>query len=152
MSTETSKLPEKPSELILIALKDLRAAEASEKYDINMGGRYWHFPPKTKDKSYKCEVCLAGSVMAFSLGGDINNHYEPGNFPGEEGKLRSLDVFRTGHVTYGMREFYGNKDTTNYEEITHYFLIPHYPDNRDCLLYTSPSPRDRTRSRMPSSA
>ena len=29
-----------------------------------------------------------------------------------------------------------------------------YPDRRweDCLLYTSPSPRDRTRSRMPSSA
>ena len=25
-------------------------------------------------------------------------------------------------------------------------------DNIDCLLYTSPSPRDRTRSRMPSSA
>ena len=24
--------------------------------------------------------------------------------------------------------------------------------HRDCLLYTSPSPRDRTRSRMPSSA
>ena len=24
--------------------------------------------------------------------------------------------------------------------------------NQDCLLYTSPSPRDRTRSRMPSSA
>ena len=24
--------------------------------------------------------------------------------------------------------------------------------NTDCLLYTSPSPRDRTRSRMPSSA
>ena len=28
-----------------------------------------------------------------------------------------------------------------------------YPqDIKDCLLYTSPSPRDRTRSRMPSSA
>ena len=26
------------------------------------------------------------------------------------------------------------------------------PDNGLCLLYTSPSPRDRTRSRMPSSA
>ena len=25
-------------------------------------------------------------------------------------------------------------------------------DNQPCLLYTSPSPRDRTRSRMPSSA
>ena len=28
----------------------------------------------------------------------------------------------------------------------------HAPLLRDCLLYTSPSPRDRTRSRMPSSA
>ena len=27
-----------------------------------------------------------------------------------------------------------------------------YPELKDCLLYTSPSPRDRTRSRMPSSA
>ena len=26
------------------------------------------------------------------------------------------------------------------------------PEVEDCLLYTSPSPRDRTRSRMPSSA
>ena len=32
-------------------------------------------------------------------------------------------------------------------------LITHsHPDHCDCLLYTSPSPRDRTRSRMPSSA
>ena len=28
----------------------------------------------------------------------------------------------------------------------------YYVRNKDCLLYTSPSPRDRTRSRMPSSA
>ena len=27
-----------------------------------------------------------------------------------------------------------------------------YASDRGCLLYTSPSPRDRTRSRMPSSA
>ena len=27
-----------------------------------------------------------------------------------------------------------------------------YSQNKPCLLYTSPSPRDRTRSRMPSSA
>ena len=35
-------------------------------------------------------------------------------------------------------------------------LSPWFPktisEYRDCLLYTSPSPRDRTRSRMPSSA
>ena len=35
------------------------------------------------------------------------------------------------------------------KEITHDFLYENY---RTCLLYTSPSPRDRTRSRMPSSA
>ena len=29
---------------------------------------------------------------------------------------------------------------------------PSYTEEGDCLLYTSPSPRDRTRSRMPSSA
>ena len=30
--------------------------------------------------------------------------------------------------------------------------LPSYIDAYGCLLYTSPSPRDRTRSRMPSSA
>ena len=34
------------------------------------------------------------------------------------------------------------------------YLVPavNFLENMDCLLYTSPSPRDRTRSRMPSSA
>ena len=31
-------------------------------------------------------------------------------------------------------------------------LAAYIDQNRTCLLYTSPSPRDRTRSRMPSSA
>ena len=34
-----------------------------------------------------------------------------------------------------------------------YFIIKvDLEENKICLLYTSPSPRDRTRSRMPSSA
>ena len=32
------------------------------------------------------------------------------------------------------------------------YLDIKYREFNDCLLYTSPSPRDRTRSRMPSSA
>ena len=32
------------------------------------------------------------------------------------------------------------------------FVVDLPPDVEPCLLYTSPSPRDRTRSRMPSSA
>ena len=52
-----------------------------------------------------------------------------------------------------------NNPVEDYEQITNF----HYMSNGqvvtggsanvyDCLLYTSPSPRDRTRSRMPSSA
>ena len=33
-----------------------------------------------------------------------------------------------------------------------FFANENLTDPWDCLLYTSPSPRDRTRSRMPSSA
>ena len=40
--------------------------------------------------------------------------------------------------------------------ITHHYLsesaMKKSLDKKNCLLYTSPSPRDRTRSRMPSSA
>ena len=36
-------------------------------------------------------------------------------------------------------------------KLTVLLSVPMEP-NKDCLLYTSPSPRDRTRSRMPSSA
>ena len=32
------------------------------------------------------------------------------------------------------------------------YITPASPPSKICLLYTSPSPRDRTRSRMPSSA
>ena len=33
---------------------------------------------------------------------------------------------------------------------SYYWIV--YPKNKNCLLYTSPSPRDREKSRMPSSA
>ena len=42
-----------------------------------------------------------------------------------------------------------NKDSNNLVRNTNNRLRKNY---RICLLYTSPSPRDRTRSRMPSSA
>ena len=37
-------------------------------------------------------------------------------------------------------------------ELVKLTVSDHGPDVTACLLYTSPSPRDRTRSRMPSSA
>ena len=42
-------------------------------------------------------------------------------------------------------------DTTNYMNSTEWMLLE-YLQERDCLLYTSPSPRDQLSSRMPSSA
>ena len=44
-------------------------------------------------------------------------------------------------------EIPGSYRRTNINDIINNFMISYI-----CLLYTSPSPRDRTRSRMPSSA
>ena len=49
-------------------------------------------------------------------------------------------------------------DITDYQDVADCIRSDQVPANHiaeyfnDCLLYTSPSPRDRTRSRMPSSA
>ena len=56
-----NKLPDKPSELIRLALDDLEKAEKSPTYEVNMDR--WH----TQEEDGICHVCLAGSVMAFSL-------------------------------------------------------------------------------------
>ena len=131
MSIETSKLPEKPSELILIALKDLKSAEESKKYEIEMGD--WHNPPIPNiygDIDKKCEVCFAGSVMAFSLEGDINRHYEPKDFPGEEGKLNALDCFRLGQIHWGLKAFFED-DHFNCTSIQFYIDIPYYHYDRE---------------------
>ena len=44
-----------------------------------------------------------------------------------------------------MRSFENREDTVVFDE-------PFYAHYLSCLLYTSPSPRDRQKSRMPSSA
>ena len=48
--------------------------------------------------------------------------------------------------------YYGSDDTSNTFKGngTNWFTLVNKKEG--CLLYTSPSPRDRTRSRMPSSA
>ena len=43
-----------------------------------------------------------------------------------------------------------DNEGNDYVELYYIISIPNTPNT--CLLYTSPSPRDRTRSRMPSSA
>ena len=63
-------------------------------------------------------------------------------------QLMEESVFR--HLNHLERSGY----RSDYDEF-HSLADPIYElpeDDRDCLLYTSPSPRDATLSRMPSSA
>ena len=65
--------------------------------------------------------------------------------------LNKTTIFPLGHVGMGNVTFLEHK----LELTINLVLLDIVDDNRDpatCLLYTSPSPRDRTRSRMPSSA
>ena len=103
--------------------------------------------------------------MEFGDGAALELDYYAG-FAGEAGAL-SYDI---GYLAFT----YPGEDSLDFEEIYlglgySYFGLTYSsgqdsaPDNTEfsvalgdtglgCLLYTSPSPRDRTRSRMPSSA
>lgn len=92
-------LPNKPSELILLALGDLKKVERSKEYEVNMS--QWHSPNGT------CKVCLAGSVMAKSLNIPKQSRYES-NINGvfnmnTQNKLFALDDFRSGDIRFGLQ-------------------------------------------------
>lgn len=93
---KTKKLPKKASDLILLALEDLRKVERSTKYEVDMGS--WHSP------NGKCAVCFAGSVMAYSLNANIKRTYEPDNFDEyTENRLFAIDAFREGYINTGLK-------------------------------------------------
>ena len=60
------------------------------------------------------------------------------NFPWIEKKISSIDLNNLSHAL-----IVEGQEGVGKNQICQYLI---------CLLYTSPSPRDRTRSRMPSSA
>ena len=73
------------------------------------------------------------------------------NFTGRTNhEAKRILLFLESHLGYKKFGFHIQKDyTANNSSNTN--TTPHR-NNISCLLYTSPSPRDRTRSRMPSSA
>ena len=73
-------------------------------------------------------------------------------------ELQSGTKFKYGHTSYysletlttgGLVVCQFGQYLANIEKMTEKYV---YAFTYVCLLYTSPSPRDRTRSRMPSSA
>lgn len=99
-SKSRSALPDKPSQLILVALADLRAVENSPAYNVDMD--LWHCA--AIDETDTCSVCLAGAVMAQSLKIPIDETAQPYDLEGDEieGKLLALNKFRQGRLKSGL--------------------------------------------------
>ena len=53
---------------------------------------------------------------------------------------------------YGLRDYGGEDSQIGQEQTPDEFIDQLVNVFKDCLLYTSPSPRDKRQSRMPSSA
>ena len=63
-------------------------------------------------------------------------------------------VFESGEMNAAFNELAGSADGLPVARGAkgNLFACPYLARDNDCLLYTSPSPRDRQKSRMPSSA
>ncbi len=99
MTTECV-LPDKPSELLRLALDDLRACEADPHYRVDMG--VWHTPTKRFfGLMNACKVCFAGSVMAQTCkipmewgGAEVRDGFSRADWR----KFDALNAFRLGDV------------------------------------------------------
>lgn len=95
-------LPNKLSDLILLALKDLTLCEKDPNYGINMNS--WHLSSCGFEAGEYCQVCLAGSIIAKSLNAPIENSYRPTHFPSTiRYKLEALDAVRLGLPNRALR-------------------------------------------------
>lgn len=112
MKTKEVKLPNKPSELIRLALKDLKAVEKSKKYTISMN-RAYHEP---RDDA-PCIICFAGAIIAKSLKQPVDLQLDPADFDADTScKLRALDSFRLGEINEGLDEMGLKLDFIHYDE------------------------------------
>jgi len=86
-------LPNKPSELLALALEDLILVEKDPRYKVHMG--VYHCI--TEEIGPECFVCLAGTVMAKTLDVDLTDFADPYDYHKEiRNKLLALDYFRIG--------------------------------------------------------
>lgn len=90
-------LPDKPSDLILVALRDLELCELNDNYIIAM--HLWH----DNFRGY-CHVCFAGVVMSQTLKAPGVRNLLPYEFDDKtSSKLEALDEFRKGDVLEGLK-------------------------------------------------
>ena len=115
----SNELPDKPSELLALALFDLEKVERSSEYEVIMGD--WHQPKK----SGVCEVCMAAAVMAKTLKVDRLITRMPSDFETDtEKKLCAIDYLRRGDLTVALyvlgfdhpRFLVGEIDVVDYQD------------------------------------
>ena len=96
--------------LLKVGLVDLKLVEQDPFYDVNMD-RSWH--ERSSNGETVCYVCLAGSVMAKSLGATLGKDYDPSDFDLDTSKkLYALDSLREGEVGQAVRQMPGYTYTT----------------------------------------
>lgn len=94
MSRKRKTLPKKLSALLRLAVRDAQAIEKMDGYELYM---YNYHRPAYGDT---CYVCMAGAVMATSLGADRRKSTGPSDFGALEGRLRAIDGMREGLVDF----------------------------------------------------
>jgi len=136
-----------------------------ETYDMNTGTTYgsavdftdnnnvWN--TTTNDDQYALDAHW-GAEMTYDYFWTVHAR---NSINGAGFKLRSYVHYDNNYVNAfwdGQRMTYGDGNGTTTSPLTTMAIagheITHGLTSNTCLLYTSPSPRDRTRSRMPSSA
>ena len=97
---------------------------------------------------------LTTILVAKKVGMSVGTLYH--YFPNKYAILFALAERWLGEMDIGLRELEDypieSLSLKKFVEMSTDRMLLTYQNQEGCLLYTSPSPRDRTRSRMPSSA
>lgn len=126
----TQQLPDRPSELLRLALSDLRKCEQDPTFRIDMG--VWLLPAgvNTLEGRYydQCSVCLAGSVIAQTLGHPLCLSGGPSDWRLDTArKLFALNYFRIGSIEAAYLWLVRKKP----EGIPFHVPVCRYDENKD---------------------
>ena len=120
---------------ILTPQGSMQTGNATVPGSTGVAARYGTWPMNNVYANPMSTTYTAALIPPFN-GSNINASRVKENFYIEEMYLRC--GFNDASMSYGVRAYLDEEEPLQ--------------QHRFCLLYTSPSPRDRTRSRMPSSA
>lgn len=121
----------KPSQLLRVAVADLKKVEKDERYVVDMDR--WHRPLFTSNSGgIKCHVCLAGSALAKSLGISPDEPFsclDIGISDKFKDRMSALNYFRCGAVVMGLHNM-GINDRRVPAELTKKLPIVEYKSDK----------------------